>query len=67
MSLSVKCEECGHKTELYDLVEAGRVLKRHPESVRRDVRYGNVSGLKIERGVYFTQEDLTVQMKKEGE
>jgi len=65
MSLSIKCEKCGHDTKLYDLVEAGRVLKKHPETVRRDVRYGHLSGLKIERGVYFTQEDLTVQMKKE--
>ena len=66
MSLSVTCEECGHETELYDLVEAGRVLKKHPETVRRDVRYGHLSGLKIERGVYFTQANLVRELEKEG-
>ena len=59
MSLIIKCEKCNHDTELYDLVEAGRVLGRHPETIRRDVRYGNVSkSYDIERGAYFTQENL---------
>ena len=59
MSISIKGEDCGHNNELYDLVEAGRVLGRHPETVRRDVRYGNITGNTIERGVYFTQEDIS--------
>ena len=66
MSLSMKCEKCGHDTALYDLIEAARIIERHPESLRRYVRYGDVEGIKIERGVYFTQANLVRELEKEG-
>jgi len=36
-----------------DLIEAARVLGIHPEHLRRLHRYGDIPGMKLERGLYF--------------
>ena len=36
-----------------DLIEAARVLGMHPEHLRRLHRYGDIPGMKLERGLYF--------------
>jgi|TARA_R110000787_G_scaffold34671_2_gene89710 predicted site-specific integrase-resolvase len=56
--LEIKCQECGHDNELMGLVESAHILKVHPESLRRYVRYGQVNGMAIERGRYFLKSDL---------
>ena len=61
-TLQVKCDNCGHDTTLYDLVDASEILSRHPESMRRYVRYGDIPAMRIERGVYFKESDI--QAKK---
>ncbi len=36
-----------------DLIEAAKVLGIHPEHLRRLHRYGDLPGMKLERGLYF--------------
>ena len=74
-SLEIECEKCKHKTPLYDLVQAARVLELHPESLRRNIRYvrngggvgkGGTIGIKaknIERGLYFYEKDIREEME----
>ena len=54
--MSLKCDGCN--TEMYDLVEAARILSVHPETLRRYVRYNEVDCKKVERGLYFSYEEL---------
>ena len=44
--------------EYLDLVEAAREIGLHPESLRRHVRYGGLSAVNIERGIYFSRVEL---------
>ena len=56
--LSISCRECGHDNEFMNLVEASEVIGMHPESLRRLNRFGDITSLNIERGVYFTDEQV---------
>tara|TARA_R100000808_G_scaffold42_2_gene253 strand:+ start:5498 stop:5707 length:210 start_codon:yes stop_codon:yes gene_type:complete len=56
--LSISCRECGHDNEFMNLVEASAVIGMHPESLRRLNRFGDITSLNIERGVYFTDEQV---------
>jgi hypothetical protein len=49
-------------TEHLDLVEAARLLKIHPESLRRLARYGDIDALKVERGLYFPKQSLVERL-----
>ena len=59
--INIKCTHCNHPLELLDLFEASKVMGLHPESVRRKFRYGEVDGIKIERGIYFKESSLGLE------
>tara|TARA_R110002020_G_C16165921_1_gene763733 strand:- start:485 stop:781 length:297 start_codon:yes stop_codon:yes gene_type:complete len=65
MSIKVECEhpKCDSVTELFDLVEAAKEIGIHPESLRRYIRYGYISGRKINGGHTFTMKEI-LQLKE---
>ena len=56
--LSISCRECGHDNEFMKLVEASAVIGMHPASLRSLNWFGDITSLNIERGVYFTDEQV---------
>ena len=56
--LSITCRHCGHDNEYMNLFEASQVIGMHPESLRRLNRFGDIESRNIERGVYFTDEQV---------
>ncbi len=64
--LTFRCESCDHVHEYKNLIESAKFLGIHPESLRRLSRYGEVEGFYVERGIYFTDEQLNNLMKTGG-
>ena len=58
MRISIDCENCGHTTEARDLYETAKILKVHPESLRRWARMGKIPSMKVERCTLFLVEDI---------
>lgn len=47
----------------YSLVEAARVLKLHPEELRRRAKLGQIPGAKVGRAWVFLRDDLAAYLR----
>lgn len=75
----VRCEDCGNPEKLFSVEEIAKMVKRHPESVRRYWREGshNImdekdSTIYVQGGHYMTQRQVDnfkdkLNKKKAGE
>ena len=65
MSIKIECDNpnCSSVTELFYLVEAAKEIGIHPESLRRYIRYGYISGRKISGKHAFTMKEI-LQLKE---
>ncbi len=52
---SYKCSNCSES--LYDVDEVSKLLKVHPQTLRRWVRNGEIKAYDL-RGYYFTKEQI---------